>query len=60
MAQETQGTANGMFKIPEGEDGNFYKYSRIEENYDDNGTKKTRFVVKKENIGRHEDVKQSN
>jgi RHS repeat-associated protein len=60
MAQETQGTANGMFKIPEGEDGNFYKYSRIEENYDDNGTKKTRFVVKKENIGRHVDVKQSN
>ena len=60
MAQQTPGTADGKFKIPDGENANFYKYSRIEEKYDDNGTENTRFVVKKENLGRNVDVKQSN
>jgi len=47
MAQETPGTANGKFKIPDGQSAHFYKYSRIEEKYDDHGTEKTRFVIKR-------------
>ncbi|PKP17342.1 MAG: hypothetical protein CVU05_15710 [Bacteroidetes bacterium HGW-Bacteroidetes-21] len=52
MQQLTEGVPNGKFKIAQNEEGRFWKISRVEEMYEENGETLTRFIIKAEDLGK--------